>query len=87
MKYKFKRFWEESGDLVTIGICLLFLFGLMMFPYFANQIAQKNNPMDSTSVKDIKAKSLEYKGHKYLLFERTNLVGPISVIHDPDCCK
>ena len=85
MKYKFKRFWVEWRDWVLIGTAMLLLFCLLMLPVWANHNAEKKTPMYITSEKDIEAKSFEYKGHKYLLFEKTNLVGPISVLHDPDC--
>ena len=43
--------------------------------------------MDSTSEKGIEARAFDYKGHKYILFEKTNVFGQISVVHDPNCCK
>ena len=86
MKYKFKKFWSEWRDLVLIGVGLLLLLSLFLIALLANRSA-KNNPMDSTSEKGIEARSFDYKGHKYILFEKTNLFGQISVVHDPNCCK
>ena len=84
MKYKFKKFWSEWRDLVLIGVGLLLLLSLFLIALLANRNA-KNNPMDSTSEKGIEARSFNYKGHKYILFEKTNVFGQISVVHDPDC--
>lgn len=70
-----------------IGFGFLALFSLFGIALINNSKAKKERPSDSTYENGIEAKSLEYKGHKYILFERTNLVGPISIIHDPDCCK
>lgn len=84
MKYKFKKFWEKYDALVLGVLVLLVLFWVPVGIHLNNR---NNTPMDSTSEKGIEAKSFEYKGHKYLLFEKTNVFGPISVVHDPDCCK
>ena len=72
MKYKFKKFWSEWRDLVLIGVGLLLLLSLFLIGLLANRSA-KNNPMDSTSEKGIEARSFDYKGHKYILFEKTNV--------------
>ena len=87
MKYKFKKFWAEWRDTVFVGIIILLLLSIWMMPFWANHNAEKNNPMDSTTEKGIRAKSFEYKGHKYILFEEKSVFGHISVVHDPDCCK
>ena len=87
MKYKIKRLWLEYKDWILVGIAFLLLFCLFMIPLWANHKAEKNNPKDSTSDKGIVANTFEYKGHQYILFEKTNVFGPISVVHDPDCCK
>ena len=84
MKYKFKKFWSEWRDLGLIGIGLMLLLSLFLIALLANRSA-KNNPMDSTSEKGIEARSFDYKGHKYILFEKANVFGQISVVHDPDC--
>ena len=84
MKYRFKEFWEKYDALVWGVLALLILFWVPVGIHLYNR---NNTPMDSTSEKGIEAKSFEYKGHKYLLFEKTNVFGPISVVHDPDCCK
>jgi hypothetical protein len=85
MKYKFKRLWVEWKDVVLIGIAFMALFGLFAVALWANHNAEKNNPMDSTSEKGIRAKSFEYKGHQYILFKKSNFFGESSVVHDPDC--
>ena len=87
MKYKFKKFWAECKDLAWLVYGFLLLLSIWMMPFWANHNAEKNNPMDSTTEKGIRAKSLEYKGHKYILFEENSVLGQISVVHDPDCCK
>lgn len=87
MKCKFKKFWSEWRDLVLIGVGLLLLFSLFGIALFNNNKAKKNNPMNPTSEKGIEARSFDYKGHKYILFEKTNVFGQISVVHDPDCCE
>ena len=84
MKYKFKKFWEKYYDVVLGILALLILFWLPVGIHLSNR---NNAPTDSTSVKGIEAKSFEYKGHQYILFEKTNVLGQISVVHDPDCCK
>jgi hypothetical protein len=86
MKYKFKKFWSEWRDLVFIGVGLSLLLSLFLIALLANRNA-KNNQGNSTLDKGIEARSIEYKGHKYILFEKTNVFGQISVVHDPDCCK
>lgn len=87
MKYKYKRLWVEWRDWVLVGSVSLLLFCLMMIPVWANHNAEKNNPMDLTSKKGMRAKSFEYKGHRYILFEKSDFFGSSSVLHDPDCCK
>ena len=84
MKCKFKKLWSEWRDLVLIGVGLSLLFCLFLIALLANRSA-KNNQGDSTSEKGIEARSFDYKGHKYILFEKTNVFGQISVVHDPDC--
>ena len=86
MKYKFKKFWSEWRDMFSISVGLSLLFCLFLIALLVNRSA-KNNPMDSTSEKGIEARSFDYKGHKYILFEKTSVFGQISVVHDPDCCK
>lgn len=87
MKYRFKRLWVEWKDVVLMGVGLTLVFGIFAWSLWSLHNTEKNNPMDPTSEKGIEARSFEYKGHKYLLFEKTNVFGPISVVHDPDCCK
>ena len=87
MKYKFKKFWAECKDLAWLIYGFLLLFSLFLIPILANHFAEKKNPSDLTSEKGIEAKPFEYKSHKYILFEKTNVFGQISVVHDPDCCK
>lgn len=87
MKYRVKKLWVEWKDVVLIGIGLMMLLCLVLIPIWANHNAEKNNPMDSTSEKGIKAKPFEYKGHQYILFEKSNFFGSSSVVHDPDCMK
>ena len=89
MKYKFKKIWVEWKDVIQIGVALMALFGLFLVILLANHNAEKNYPMDSTSEKGIRAKSFEYKGHQYVLFEKSNFFGSSSGVHDPDCkiCK
>lgn len=86
MKYKFKKFWNEWRDLILIGVGLSLLFSLFLIALLANRNA-KNSQVDSTSEKGIEARTFDYKGHKYILFEKANVFGQISVVHDPDCCK
>ena len=86
MKYRFKRLWVEWKDVVLMGVGLTLVFGIFAWSLWSLPNTD-NNTMDSTTEKGIKAKSFEYKGHKYLLFEKTYVFGPISVVHDPDCCK
>lgn len=81
---KFKKIWEKY-DALILGVLLLAI--LFWVPVGIHLYNRDNTPVDSTSEKGIEAKSLEYKGHKYLLFEKTDFFGPISVVHDPDCNK
>ena len=87
MKYKFKEFWGEWKDWVLMSVGLLLLFSLFGIALFNINDAKKENPMDPTSEKGIEARAFDYKGHKYILFEKTNVFGQISVVHDPNCCK
>lgn len=81
---KLKKFWDEYDALIIFLFSMSFLFWV---PTCIHLFNIDNTPVDSTSEKGIEAKSLEYKGHKYLLFEKTDFFGPISVVHDPDCNK
>lgn len=84
MKYKFMKFLRENDVLIVVVLFILILFWVSVGIHRYNR---DNTPVDSTSEKGIEAKTFEYKGHKYILFEKTNVFGPISVVHDPDCCK
>lgn len=84
MKCKFKKFWEKYDALVLGVLALFILFWVPVGIHLSNRY---NNPTDPTSEKGIEAKSFEYKGHQYILFEKTNLFGQISIVHDPDCNK
>jgi hypothetical protein len=50
-------------------------------------LEKERHPIRVPLEKDIEARSFDYKGHKYILFEKTNVFGQISVVHDPNCCK
>ena len=84
MKYKLKSFWGKY-DVLVLGVLVFFI--LFWVPVGIHLSNRNNTPADSTSEKGVEAKSFEYKEHKYLLFEKTNVFGPISVVHDPDCNK
>lgn len=84
---KFMKFWEKRRDLVLIGVGLLLLFSLVMIPIWANHEAEKDKPMEPTSMKGIRASSFEYKGHQYVLFEKSNILRSSNIVHDPDCKK
>ncbi len=87
MKYCFKRFWAKRRDQIMMGFGVSAIFLLMMVPFIANKLSEKNNPVDLTSEKGIKAKLFEYKEHQYIFFEKSNFFGSSSVVHDPDCSK
>ncbi len=84
MKYKFKRLlvvWRNWDWLIAL-LAFFLLFAVLLF---VGHNTKKKNPMDSTSAKGIEAKSFEYKGHRYIQFEKSDFFGSTSVLHDPDC--
>lgn len=87
MKYKFKKIWGECKDGVALGIGLFALLGVILIPSWGNHNEEKDTPMELTSEKSIRAESFDYKGHQYILFERSSPLGSSSVLHNPDCRK
>lgn len=87
MKYKFKRLWVEWKDTLLIGIGLTLVFGMFAWSLWSLHNSGKNNPMDLTSEEGIRAKAIEYKGHQYILFEKSNVFGSSCVVLNPDCSK
>ena len=87
MKYKYKKIWEERKDTVMVCIAFIVLFSVMMSLTLVNHNSEKNTPMESTSEEAIKARSFDYKGHQYILFEENRSFGASSILHNPDCKK
>lgn len=87
MKYKLKKIWEKHMDVIALGITLFVLACVMMSLALVNHNSEKNTPMESTSEEEIRAKSFDYKGHQYILFEETRPLGASSFLHNPDCRK
>lgn len=87
MNNMFKKIWEEHQDGVTLGIALFVLVGVMGSLLWIKHNDTRDIPMDSTSVEEIKAKSFDYKGHQYIMFEESRAFGASSILHNPDCKK
>ena len=87
MKDKLKKFMIEYEDVAVI--CIIFIavaVGLLPFSLLSHN-AEKNDPRESTSEEAIKARSFDYKGHQYILFEENRSFGASSILHNPDCKK
>lgn len=68
----------------------LFFFvlgGVMLMPLRIRRDAEKNTPMELTSEEEFKAKTFDYRGHQYILFEEARRFGASSFLHNPDCKK
>ena len=87
MKSKFKMIWEEHQDGVSLGIASFVLAGVMLSLFWVKHDEKKDIPMESTSEEDVKAKTFDYKGHQYILFEECRAFGESSILHNPDCKK
>lgn len=87
MKYFFYKFWAKWRDQIMIGLGVSAIVLLLMTPLIANKLSERDNPMELSSDEGIQAKSFEYKGHQYVLFEKRNIIRSSSIVHDPDCNK
>ena len=87
MKDKLKKIWEKHMDVIALGITLFVLIGVMLSLSWVKHNKEEDTPMESTSEEEIKAKSFDYKGHQYILFEETRSFGASSILHNPDCKK
>ena len=84
---KLKKIWEEHQEGVALGIAMFVLAGVMFMLFRTSHNAEGEFPMESTSEEKIKAKSFDYKGHQYILFEEARALGASSILHNPDCKK
>lgn len=87
MKCKFKKIWGEWKNTIMAITAFIIVACLMLSLSWIKHDDKQNNPMESTSEEKIKAKSFDYKGHQYILFEECRAFGASSFIHDPDCKK
>ena len=83
MKDKLKKFFAEHRDNVVFYMAMLDLAGVML----SLTLISNNTERESTSEEEIKAKSFDYKGHQYILFDENHTFGASSILHDPDCKK
>ena len=87
MKYKLKKILEEHEDGAVICLLFFVIGGLGLSLSLIGHHAEKNDPRESTSEEAIKARSFDYKGHQYILFEENRSFGASSILHNPDCKK
>ena len=87
MKCKFKKIWGDWRETIMVVIAFIVLACVMLSISWIKHDDKQNNPMESTSEEKIKAKSFDYKGHQYILFEECRAFEASSFIHDPDCKK
>ena len=85
MKNKLKKIWEEYMNGISLGIALIVLAGVMFMFFRSNHNADETLKMEPTSENVIKAKTFDYKGHQYILFEEARRFGTSSFLHNPDC--
>lgn len=79
MMNKLKKIWEEYMNGISLGIALIVLAGVMFVFFRTSHKADEITKMESTSEKEIKAKSFDYKGHQYILFEEARCFGGIKL--------
>ena len=72
----------------TFFICLgiATLVGYVSFlAWGAYKSDQRYYAQDETSNEYLRARTFVYDRHRYILFERHNVVGNTYIVHDPDC--
>lgn len=79
--------WEEHMEGISLGIALFVLVGVMLMLFRTSHNVDETLAMEPTSENVIKAKTFDYKGHQYILFEEARALGSSSVLHNPDCKK
>lgn len=87
MKYKLKKIWEEHMEGIALGIALIVLGGVMFMLFRTSQNVDETLAMEPTSENVINAKTFDYRGHQYILFEETRPLVSSSFLHNPDCKK
>ncbi len=87
MNYNFKKIWGEWKETIMVCIAFIVLIGVMLSLLWVKHDKKRDIPMESTSEKNIRAESFDYKGHQYILFEESSVLGSSSVVHNPDCKK
>ena len=82
-KNKQKIDYNEIG-VIALSICILVLiFGLCIWSAYRSD--QKYKALDSTSDEYLRAKTFVFDKHRYIQFERNNVVGNTYIVHDPNC--
>lgn len=87
MKFKLKKIWKEHMEGISLGIAFIVLVIVMLKLFRVSHNADETLVMESTSENAIKAKTFDYKGHQYILFEEARSFGASSFLHSPDCKK
>ena len=87
MKNKLKKIWEKHMEGIALGIALIVLAGVMFVFFRTSHNVDETLAMEPTSEEEIKAKTFDYKGHQYILFEEARPLGASSFLHNPDCKK
>ena len=81
---KFSKASKSDGFIITLAIVAL--LSILLFCVWVGYSSDKLfNALDATSEKGLRAKTFVYGKHRYIQFERNNVIGNTYIVHDPKC--